>query len=305
MENSYAFLNLVLETLPEQIVVIDSLGEIQFVNRSWTKFGEDNQCSLAKSWDGVNYLSECDKARAMGDELAEKASSGIRAVIHHEKELFYFEYPCHSPEELRWFMMRVSPFELEGRRYFVISHQDITNRKLAEEQAQKIAKLDGLTGIANRRTFNEFLRAEWLRCRRLSKPVSLALIDIDDFKQINDNYGHQFGDECLIAIADVLKKYAQRPGDICARYGGEEFVLVWGDTDINHAQSQTEKMREEVASLNLSHSTDHQRLSVTVSVGLAESLPAGSNVETDLVARADAMLYSAKAEGKNCVVIDR
>lgn len=95
--------------------------------------------------------------------------------------------------------MRVTPFQVHNNDYFVISHQNITERKLAEEEVRNLARIDGLTGIPNRRTFDEFLCDEMKRCARLNKPICLAVIDVDHFKLLNDTYGHQSGDGCLVA----------------------------------------------------------------------------------------------------------
>jgi len=177
MGGSYEFLSLVLDAITENIVVIDDVGEIKFVNKTWSEFGDNNACMIGDSWKGVNYIDECDKAAAMGDEFGAQAGEGIKSVISQEQENFYFEYPCHSPDEKRWFMMRVTPFQSENNHYFVISHQNITERKLAEEKVRKLARIDGLTDIANRRTFDDFLHQEWKRCSRLNKPICLAIAD--------------------------------------------------------------------------------------------------------------------------------
>lgn len=230
MENSHEALRLILDSITEHIVVIDDMGTIQYANKSWSDFGSKNACSVGVNWRGINYIDECDKAAAMGNDFGEKARNGILSVINKEMPAFYFEYPCHSPDEKRWFMMRVTALQMSCQDYFVISHQNITERKLAEEEVKNLARLDGLTDIPNRRAFDEFLYNEWRRCLRLKLPISLAIVDLDHFKLLNDIYGHQSGDECLIKIGALLKEFASRPGDICARYGGEEFALVWGGT---------------------------------------------------------------------------
>ena len=199
MDQSYEFLSFVLDAITESIVVINPLGEIKYVNRSWAQFGQSNSAdgtptiSNAKDacqiWIGMNYLDVCDSAAAMGDEFGSVAGKGIRGVISKNEDTFYFEYPCHSPNEKRWFTMRVTPLKLEKLNYFVISHQDITERKLAEDKVMSLAKLDGLTNIPNRRAFDEFLADEWQRCARLKKPISLAIIDIDHFKNF---FTHKF-----------------------------------------------------------------------------------------------------------------
>jgi len=301
MDDSYKFLSLVLDAITENIVVINDTGEIQFVNKTWSEFGDNNACMIGDSWKGVNYIDECDKAAAMGDEFGAQASEGIKSVIAHEQENFYFEYPCHSPDEKRWFMMRVTPFQSENSHYFVISHQNITERKLAEEQVSKLARIDGLTDIANRRTFDDFLHQEWKRCSRLNKPICLAIVDLDHFKLLNDTYGHQCGDECLVKIGELLKEFANRPSDICARYGGEEFALVWGDTSIAQAKKISDQLLKKIANLNIMNIESPTERYLTASIGLAEVVPARGSEESGLVSKADSELYKAKECGRNRV----
>lgn len=301
MENSFEFLRLVLDSITEHIVVIDETGEIQFVNKSWSTFGSNNACTVGDDWIGVNYIEECDKASAMGDEFGTKAGTGIKGVIENRELLFYFEYPCNSPDEKRWFMMRVTSFHTSGKNYFVISHQNITERKLAEEAVRNLARIDGLTDIPNRRTFDEFLHEEWMRCSRLKKPISLAIVDLDYFKLLNDNYGHQSGDECLIKVGELLKKFANRPSDICARYGGEEFALVWGDTSLEQAKQISNGLLKKIVDLNIQNHNSPTMNYLTASIGLAEMIPAWGNEENELIGKADSMLYRAKENGRNRV----
>lgn len=302
MKNSFEFLKKVLDSVTEHIVVIDDAGDIQYVNKSWSTFGNDNACVVGDEWGGVNYLSECDKASSMGDEYGTNAGAGIRSVIEKNKEIFYYEYPCHSPTEKRWFMMRVTPFDSNGVTYYVISHQNITERKLAEEEAISLARIDGLTKIPNRRTFDVFLREEFRRCARLSKPISLAIIDLDHFKLLNDTYGHQVGDECLLSIGSVLKNFANRPSDICARFGGEEFALVWGDTDLEQGKFLASSILESIAGLEIENKSSPTHQYITASIGLGTLIPSKASDEADLINMADRMLYKAKKTGRNKVV---
>ncbi len=305
MVNSHLFLKLVLDSITEHIVVIDKAGNIQFVNKSWAAFGNNNSCAIGDNWQGINYLDECKKASAMGDEYGTKAREGIKKVIGRENPAFYFEYPCDSPTEKRWFMMRATPLQVSGEDYIVISHQNITERKLAEEEVRNLAAVDGLTGIANRRTFDTFLNDEIKRCARLKKPICLALLDLDHFKLLNDTYGHQYGDNCLIEIAALLKQFSKRPADICTRYGGEEFALVWGDTSLAKAKVLANKLLADIAKLKIANINSPTRSHVTASIGLAEITPNKSDSADSLVAKADRLLYQAKASGRNKVVCEQ
>ncbi|MGB5445357.1 MAG: sensor domain-containing diguanylate cyclase [Psychromonas sp.] len=299
MTESYEFLKSVLDTITEHIAVIDSKGDILFVNKGWSSFGQNNACLIEDTWSGINYLTECDKAAALGDDFGIKAGSGIKSVINAEIEKFYLEYPCNSPDEVRWFMMRVTTFAIQGAKRYVISHQNITERKLAEEAVLKLSRIDGLTNIPNRRYFDEFLDNEWLRCLRLGLPISLAIIDLDHFKMLNDTYGHQRGDECLKSVAGVLQRFANRPSDICARYGGEEFAIVYGSTSLEQAKVPISKLLDEIFLLNIANKNSPTSPCLTASIGLATIYPEQENKMSELIKKADKALYWAKQNGRN------
>jgi diguanylate cyclase (GGDEF)-like protein len=299
MIESYEFLKSVIDNLTEHIVVIDNEGNILFVNRAWITFSQNNNCLINNSWIGVNYLKTCDESATMGDELSLKAAAGIRKVINSEQELFYLEYPCHSADEKRWFVMRVTPFKHQGTFCYIISHQNITERKLAEEKVLYLSRLDGLTNLPNRRYFDEFLNNEWKRCARLKMPVSLAFIDIDHFKLLNDTYGHQAGDECLRTIGAVLKKIATRPGDLCARYGGEEFSIVFSNTTVEKLLPVVNRLIETIRGLKIPNEKAPTMPIVTISIGLTMMFPDNHTDEKELINAADLLLYSAKENGRN------
>jgi diguanylate cyclase (GGDEF)-like protein len=299
MIESYKFLKSIVNTITDHIVVIDPEGVILFVNKAWITFGKNNTCLIDDTWSGVNYLNECDKAADMGDDFGLKAASGIRSVIKGDDKTFYFEYPCHSPDEKRWFMMRGTPLSIQENNCIVISHQNITERKLAEEEVLNLSRIDGLTGIPNRRYFNEFLDREWKRCHRLGMPISLAILDLDHFKLLNDTYGHQEGDECLKLVARVLKKFGKRPGDYCARFGGEEFAMVFSDTSLDVSKILVKKLLNDIRLLNIPNEKSPTLPILTVSIGLATLHPNKNTSNSDLIKKADEALYSAKANGRN------
>jgi diguanylate cyclase (GGDEF)-like protein len=168
----------------------------------------------------------------------------------------------------------------------------------ANDKLEKLATLDGLTGIANRRRFEEFLSQEWHRSIRTRTPLSALLMDVDHFKKYNDTYGHQAGDECLKSVAAVLSDVVRRANDLAARYGGEEFVVILTDTDEEGAMVVAETIRARIESLQIPHSqSSYQR--VTVSVGIATAV---AEIETDtneLIAAADRSLYRSKEGGRN------
>ena len=302
MLNSNDFLTMVLDSIEHHIAVIDQHGQIQFVNHSWLSYGEKNGCLTDIHWHTVNYLKVCQDAAANGDEFGLAASHGIEQMISGQIDHFELEYPCHSEDEYRWFMMQVSRSILAQTPYFIIIHQDISSRKRAEDQALELARLDGLTNIANRRRFDEFINDEWNRCKRLMLPLSLLMIDIDFFKRLNDDYGHQVGDDCLKLLSEQLNQYANRPGDICARYGGEEFVVVLGNTYSQDALVIAESMLESVKQLNFPNKNSPKSI-VTVSIGLTTVIPQDSMSTADLIKAADQQLYLAKNNGRDRVCL--
>ncbi len=166
-------------------------------------------------------------------------------------------------------------------------------------ELQRLSSLDGLTGIANRRQFDETLKREWLRAQRSAAPLSLVLIDIDFFKLYNDNYGHQRGDECLQRVAHALGGAVNRPTDLVARYGGEEFVAVLPETDAVGAESLAERFRAAVQKLDIRHSASTTAESITISAGIATYMPPSDMSLEQFIEIADRALYQAKERGRN------
>lgn len=166
------------------------------------------------------------------------------------------------------------------------------------EQLILLASLDGLTGIPNRRSFDEYFAQEWNRAIRLQTPLALIMIDIDHFKQFNDIYGHHAGDQCLQSVAAALQGEVQRIQDHLARFGGEEFALLLPHTDVEGAMFFAEKLRSAVMSLEITHSGSGTG-QVTVSLGCAAITPENGDEKTALFEVADAALYEAKHSGRN------
>ncbi|WP_127478080.1 diguanylate cyclase [Sulfurivermis fontis] len=170
------------------------------------------------------------------------------------------------------------------------------------QELQRISAQDGLTGIANRRSFNQALEREWLRAMRQQTPLSALLIDIDYFKQYNDHYGHQAGDECLKSIASALSLAVQRPTDMVARYGGEEFVLLLPETDRRGALLIAERLQQLINRLAIPHALSPLG-QVGMSIGICTLIPQRDQPSQRLVACADRALYRAKAAGRNRIEV--
>jgi diguanylate cyclase (GGDEF)-like protein len=175
-------------------------------------------------------------------------------------------------------------------------------RRMAWLEGQRLAETamqDGLTGIHNRRRFDDHLQRAWAQSIRDRKPIALLLADIDHFKPYNDRYGHQAGDEALKAVAAVLARFARRPLDLAARYGGEEFAVVLFDTKRADAERLGAEILEAVRALAIPHQDSGAAPVLTISLGIACVVPAARRSWTGLVQLADQALYAAKDGGRN------
>ena len=180
--------------------------------------------------------------------------------------------------------------------------RDMTDQKRAETALKTLAASDGLTGLANRRSFDQTLAMEWARAQRTRKPLSLLFADVDHFKLYNDLHGHQKGDECLRAVAAVIGENALRPADLSARYGGEEFATIMPETDHKGARKVAERLRKVLSELRLKHGSPEAGPLVTLSIGIATEIPDEDVCSDWLLTQADQALYAAKHSGRNCVV---
>lgn len=180
--------------------------------------------------------------------------------------------------------------------------RDMTDQKLAEMALHNLAAIDGLTGVANRRTLDDRLQLEWKCCQRAATPLAFVLGDIDYFKRFNDTYGHQKGDDCLRAVASALSRAVFRPADLVSRYGGEEFAVIMPNTDLNGARAVAERICEVVRQLDIPHATSEVCPSVTMSLGVGAIIPNSDSSLAQLIGAVDAALYRAKHAGRNCVV---
>jgi two-component system, sensor histidine kinase LadS len=168
------------------------------------------------------------------------------------------------------------------------------------ETLTKLNLVDSLTGVKNRKYFDESLMREWRLARRDQNPIALLILDIDYFKKINDNHGHLVGDEVLKQVAVSLKKMMKRPADEVVRYGGEEFVIILSHTDKENALQFAEQIRQGIAALDIQIETLKIRL--TISIGVAAVIPNAEAHQEKLLAAADDALYQAKNAGRNCVI---
>jgi diguanylate cyclase (GGDEF)-like protein len=304
------FFQKTLDSLRSHIAVLEEDGTIIAVNSAWNNFASANGLAEQFCGIGANYLRSCDQATGECSEEAAAVATGIRDVVAKRRGYFYREYPCHSSSELRWFSVRITRFEIDAALCVVVTHDNITQRQLAEFKLQEVNRLlelqavtDGLTGIANRRSFDRMLAQEWKRHERTQSPLSLAMLDVDCFKQYNDQYGHLAGDDCLKAVAQAMQANMRRAGDFVARYGGEEFAVILPNTDMAQAATVLKNALGSVRKLAISHpSSKVVRGIVTMSIGCATVIPSQHDSFSDFLHRADQALYEAKAKGRDQLV---
>jgi len=189
----------------------------------------------------------------------------------------------------------INPTVLRAR---IRNHLELKRHR---DTLERMARLDGLTGVANRRTFDDLMLREWKRLARAGVPLAVIMIDVDHFKQYNDTYGHGAGDICLQRVTKAAEGALQRPADIVARYGGEEFVALLPETALEGALAVAEGIRAAVVTLAIAHKGSKAAAHVTVSLGVAAMVPDADKPPSVLLEAADAQLYAAKADGRNRV----
>ncbi|MBD2560219.1 MULTISPECIES: PAS domain S-box protein [Nostoc] len=217
-------------------------------------------------------------------------------------------HQCAAPRY--WQAFEVNLLQQLARQVAIAIHQSVLYQQVqaANEELQRLATLDGLTQIANRRRFDEYLEDEWHRLKREQAPLSLILFDVDFFKRYNDTYGHLAGDDCLRQLGSTLKSIIKRPADLVARYGGEEFAVILPNTEIQGAIYVAQTIRQAVRNLAIPHAQSSVCDRVTVSLGVVSIVPNSEISPQDLINAADKALYLAKQQGRDqvhavCVVI--
>ncbi|WP_229213404.1 MULTISPECIES: diguanylate cyclase [unclassified Duganella] len=271
----------------ERLTGVDA-WEVLGTSDHWKSFYHEQRPTLA---DLVMHGRDAD-AQALYNQHVRRNDndSGLRA-----------ENWCDMPRvgRRRYLAADASPiFDAEGKLVAVAETlRDVTDEKRAQVALEQLATRDGLTGLANRRCFDDTLLAEWQRALRQEQPLSLLMVDVDNFKQYNDAYGHLGGDECLQRIACAVSS-EMRANDLVARYGGEEFAVILPNQSLKGAAIVAERIRCRVEQLHLPNLGSSRHV-VTVSIGAATALAAPGSDPSQLVATADSALYRAKHMGRN------
>lgn len=293
----------VFNSVAAEIAVLDHDGVILEVNEAWRRHATDNTVGSGQNKPGThvgaNYLAACQGMEvdaSAGDAMT--AQDGIRAVLAGRMPRFYLEFASHLPLQKRWFSMSVTPLNGEVRQAAVVSLEDITERIQMSHQVRELAFYDPLTHLPNRRLALERLSQQMSRARRAQTRLALLFIDLDKFKPINDELGHEVGDWLLHAVAQRIQA-CLRESDTAARLGGDEFVVLLPDLQSSAvAMAVAEKIRQALAQ---EYVTDQGMvLNVSSSIGVALYPDHGGN-EKDLLRLGDEAMYLAKKSGRNAV----
>ncbi|WP_188992271.1 sensor domain-containing diguanylate cyclase [Paenibacillus nasutitermitis] len=296
------------------IIVTDPTGLITLFNKGAEKMLGYAEDEMLGKLTPVNFHLEAEIERR-GQELSELAGKEITGF----DVLIKWSHRNNS-DEREWTYVKkdgsliivdllITPLQYEGELSgYVGIATDITAKKQAENRLieanhllQKLSTMDGLTGIANRRAFDERLRLEWKSAFTSQTPIALIIIDIDYFKAYNDTYGHIEGDECLKRVAMIFQRRMIQHGGLAARYGGEEFAVILPGMAIEEAFRTAEILRSDIESACIPHSGSKVHDAVTISAGVTATIPEAADLRLELLLEADTMLYQSKQNGRNRV----
>ncbi|GAP95230.1 circadian input kinase A [Leptolyngbya sp. NIES-2104] len=231
----------------------------------------------------------------------------LAQLLHSTEQLtqgdFEVQLPTSRQDELGRLSKAFIQMSDQLKMMFATLEEQVAQRTVeleaANQELQQLLHLDGLTQVANRRCFDEYLAQEWLRLRREQQPLGLILCDVDFFKQYNDCYGHLAGDECLQRVAQHIKCAIARPADLVARYGGEEFAVILPNTSLTGVVTVAKKIQAQILQAQIPHSGSKISEFVTLSLGVVSFIPHSETTFVSLIKQADAALYSAKQQGRD------
>jgi diguanylate cyclase (GGDEF)-like protein len=306
---SQSFAIRLLRNLIVPTFVLDAEGRVQIWNKACEKLtgvemetliGTDNH------WQAFyNVRRDCLSdvvLKGNFDELDQLYDVNI--VKEGDDLVFSVENWCEMPSRSGRFYLAIDAgpiYDDNGKIIAIIETlRDQTEQRLTQDKLEKYAQIDGLTGLSNRRMFDKQIILDWNFGQRQQLDVALLFLDVDYFKQFNDTYGHNEGDECLKRIASAIADNVKRPSDSTARYGGEEFIVILPGINIEQATAIAECIRESVLKLNIEH-TKSSVGRVSISIGVASMMPLIKQPSSVLVEAADKALYRAKTTGRNKV----
>ncbi len=303
------------ENLQIGLIILDQQARVVFVNRWFLRHAQiSEQDILQRKLPDVFTQLEDEHFNLF---LTQAMNSGFPALL--SQTLHPAPFPLYQPgvqrgqDKLLRQSIRIIPMSAEaaqsaGQRYTMIQITDVTHTVLRERllkaqanKLQSLVNIDVLTGLGNRRMLDEHLAHALSSAVRTRIPVALVMFDIDYFKQYNDTYGHLHGDACLRRVADVLRQVCRRPHDAVARFGGEEMVAILPETDLDGALAVAHEVLQQISLMQLPHSSSQCAPVVTLSAGVAVSMPPAHMAAKNLIDQADQALYSAKNLGRNRV----
>lgn len=306
-----AFVQDAIDSISSQIAVINNQGVIIAINSTWRRFSIENSLEpgeMAPHTDvGSNYLEVIGHSKDHYNE-SDYIYLGIKAVLNGDSKIFTYEYPCHAPHQERWFSMNVTPLHSD-KGSAVIVHNNITERKLSEIKVRNLAFYDVLTGLPNRRLLSDRLAVAFSISKRTKLYGAVMMLDLDNFKSLNDTHGHALGDLLLIEVSKRLNACI-REVDTVARFGGDEFIILLGSLDKDERKSQkhawaiAEKIRlslcnpyvlrvEQESGTIITH-----YCSCSIGIALFNDHDVGQD---ELLKQADKAMYRSKDTGRNKV----
>jgi two-component system, cell cycle response regulator len=292
----------ILDSIDAGVAFVDADLHYKFVNRFYeVRFNQTRETMLGKSVPDV-----------IGAKAYASVKGYIDRVLQGEPQSFEFGITYLNGRSAYLSSCLTPAFNINkqiiGYYLFVF---DITERRHLEQSLQaanaeleQLVILDGLTQVANRRKFDDYLEQEWRRSVRSQQPLSLIMFDIDFFKRYNDYYGHQAGDACLMKIAQSVQASVHRGTDLVARYGGEEFAVVLPDTGLPGAIVIAEQIQKAIKALAIPHACSDVSTIVSISLGIASLVSTVTGSPKQLIASADRALYIAKQQGRDCYAVD-
>jgi diguanylate cyclase (GGDEF)-like protein len=289
----------VLDTLPVHIAVVNTLGVVVHVNNKW--LGSDCFSMIQGKhfdWIGSSFIeSYVLLADTQGD--CYHTISGLEGVITGASDEFDSEYHCIKNSGSVWFVVHAEAMAYNEERYVIISHQEITKRKLAEQEVVRMSRTDSLTKVYNRGFFEGELDREWRFAEIEHSTLCLAILDVDNFKNINDAHGHIFGDKCLVKLGALLSDFFSESQEmVVGRYGGEEFCIL-SKLSLERFLKLYECFALALADLEVYDEKTGERVPLTLSSGIVEASPYVHRSISLCLDVADSLLYEAKRQGKN------
>jgi len=295
----------ILDALAGPVAVLDKQGLLAATNMAWRRLACNQSLPCPRMKPGASYVDACRQATGEEGDYARKVLVGVQAVLDGSLPQFTLEYPCVTAKTVRWFLLQATPLSPKGGGT-VLSCQDITPLKLLQlEQEKRLKDLeaknqaldqmairDPLTGLYNRRFFDEVLAREWRRFQRTGEAFTVIIMDMDAFKDINDRYGHELGDQALQHVGLGLRS-TLRASDLVARVGGDEFAALLPRTDLERSRPVIQKLRDSVRKLRLDTKSGPIPVSLSLGVATVPGLPPVTSA-AELLRVADKRMYEAK-----------